>query len=47
MQRRLGQSSMAVGASSSGASALGRAPTVEVMVGDPPPNSGSVQKALE
>jgi hypothetical protein len=46
-RRRLGQSSTAVGASSSGAPALGSAPTVEMMSGDSPSSSGSVREALE
>jgi hypothetical protein len=36
-----------VGASSSGAPALGTAPTVEVMAGYPPRSNGSAWKALE
>jgi hypothetical protein len=46
-RRRLGQSSMAVGASSGGAPALGSAPAVEMMSGDPPPSNGSAREALE
>jgi hypothetical protein len=46
-RRRLAQSSTAVGASSSGAPALGSAPTVEMISGDSPSSSGSVREALE
>jgi hypothetical protein len=46
-RRRLGQSSMAVGASSGGAPALGSAPAVEMMSGDSPPSNGSAREALE
>jgi hypothetical protein len=35
------------GASSGGAPALGTAPAVEVMAGDPPTSNGSARKALE
>jgi hypothetical protein len=45
--RRLGQSSMVVGASSGGAPALQLAPVVEMMSGDSPPSSGSAREALE
>jgi hypothetical protein len=47
MRRRLGQSSMAVGASSGGAPALGSAPAVEMMSRDSPPSSGSARQSLE
>jgi hypothetical protein len=45
--RRLGQSSMAVGASSGGAPALGSTPALEMMSGDSPPSSDSAREALE
>jgi hypothetical protein len=46
-RRRLGQSSMVVGASSGGALALQLAPVVEMMSRDSPPSSGSAREALE
>jgi hypothetical protein len=45
MQRRLGRSSMAVGASFGGAPALESAPAVAERLGQPPSGLGSVRQA--